>query len=987
MFKIKFVFTFLLFFLCSSPQGLQAQTDPRIHWKEIETKDAFWLFDAKHQEVAEYYIMQFERAKAQVVPLFKETSRKMTILLVDNTDMSNGSAQVTPQPLITLFLVNPSTHSSIGEFQNQVYELLVHEYTHILNMEPVHGWIRPFYWVFGSTARPNMMLPRWYTEGLAVYTESALSENGGRLRSQYLESLSRALTLENKWKDYPLDELNDVQWDWLGGSRAYLFGGILWDNITREGGDEIIYKLNQNYSRRIPFLLTGPLKNHLGSDFNQQLERAYDYWNKRSLEQIQRIREKPTLDGKTVAAGENELVYAPSISPDGLWMAYITDNPEGDGHVMLTLRHPRHGFMGYEPKKILDSTEAQSLNWHPAATGFVFERIGRHKRFYRFYDLYFYDLKTNKSTRLTRGARAHQACFSPRGDKLYFLTNRAASKNIEVMDWQTKTTKTLYKAPLGDDLRHLSCIDKDNLLLVEQLPNKSPHLSRLSLADNSMKVVFEKYPVRFLKQTSKGTLISSRQTGVENLYLFENESLETAKAITNSLTRAFQGEIDPLDDSLYYSQSSAQGSRLLRMSGAQWESLDDLPPQVEPLFTPRREASQQATPRLPKGQKTTIQIGKRDGKQDIQEEQTTAREQAPKTQTSRDFRPWRYLYPNHWIPFVYLVDGGQLYQAMTSAGDPMGINNISLIGQWDTLTRKPGVSLSYLNNSTPLTLGGSVSDVYNYFFNDGSTLHFTNVQFLASYRLDNTAIGRNTNAGRLSFRWRYSGLNFNNQNYIRQGPQLEFNYSKLRSKANDISPSAGWRFDLGHREYLSNLGNIDYSESYTHLGSFWSSFTPKRHVFYLGINASYAPELSNSFFATSTLAGPFINPQITNTSFMQRGYPTGVFIARNIVNTNAEYRFPVASIFSGWTQPPFFIKNLQGSFVFDATSLDGLYSDSALRASRPADFGRWFTGYGIELESNVQVGFHVPVTFTLGLYYGEDLNSFGGFNTFFNIRL
>lgn len=193
--------------------------------------------------------------------------------------------------------------------------------------------------------------------------------------------------------------------------------------------------------------------------------------------------------------------------------------------------------------------------------------------------------------------------------------------------------------------------------------------------------------------------------------------------------------------------------------------------------------------------------------------------------------------------------------------------------------------------------------------------------------------------------------------------------------------------ELGHSEYLEDLGNVDYGETYAHLGTFWSSFTPQRHVLYLGFNGSYAPELFNSLFQTSTLAGPFFNPQIVNTAFLQRGYPTGVFLARNILNINMEYRFPLFDIFRGLTGPPVFFKNIQAAFVFDASTLDGRYSETSTRGIRATDFGRFFTGYGLELESNMTAAFFVPVTFTLGLYYGEEQESFGGFTTFFNVRL
>lgn len=938
------------------PQGLQAQVDPDIEWKEIETDSAYWIFDAKQRSVAEHYILQFERAKEQVYPLFKEIPRKMTVLLIDNTDLANGSAMVTPRPIVTLFTVSPSGNSSIGEFKDHIHELLTHEYTHILNMEPTNGWMSPLYWIFGSVAHPNMILPRWYTEGLAVYTESLLSNNGGRLNSQYLEGLARALTLEKRWNQFPLSDLNDNHLDWLSGSRAYLFGGILWDSIAREKGIDVLYKFNQSYSRRIPYLLDGVIETHVGNDYETQLKKAYDFWQMRAQKQIDIVKSKPQLNGDLVNFTEGYL-SSPRVSPDGASMAFLASDNEGFGHVYLTPRNPQKGFRGSKPERVLAKTQTQTLVWNPAATGFLYEKIDIRNIYNRYYDLYFYDLQSKKSKRITKGARSHHACFSPDGKVLYFLENTPSGKKIVGMDWSTQAKESLYQSPIGDDLRYLSCPDASTLLFVEHFPGKDAHIAKLDLPSKTKSIRFEKYPINFLKMTQKGPLFSSAESGIENLYLLENE--QGPKAITNSVTRVMDGDLDPLDDSLYLTQLTGDGAKLFSLEKKQWEGLPATPPKVEPIvdWEYAKADRQHLLARGPAEQSSLLQ------------------------KKERDFSPWRYLYPNYWIPFLYVVDGGTIYQAQTAFGDPLGINSVSVTGQWDTLTEKPGVSASYINNSLPVSLGVGVSDVHNYFYSNRTTLHYTNGSFLMGYRLrfmDNT---------RVLFKWNYSSLDTNNNVFVRQGPQLELSYGHTKQNNNDISPSSGWRGQLGHKNFLADAGNISYGETYAHVGTFWSSFTPKRHVFYLGLNGSYAPQLPRLIFGSTTLAGPFFNPQIVNTSFLQRGYPTGLFIGNNIINANAEYRFPLLSVFKGFYEPPVFLKNLQGNFVFDATTLDGLYSSRNFRSSQFAEIGRVFTGYGFELESNINVGFHVPVSFVLGIYYGVERESYGGLTTFFNVRL
>ena len=955
--KTLFIFLLINFTLFLCPQGLQAQVDPSIEWKEIETEDAYWLFDAKHQELAEYYIWQFERAKSPVIKLFKETSRKMTVVISDHTDSANGSARVSPHPYITIYPVLPSANSSIGEFKDSVHEILVHEYTHILNMEPVHGFMSPLYWIFGSIAHPNMILPRWYTEGLAVYTESKFSQNGGRLNSQFIESLARSLTLEKKWRDYPLSQLNDHHFDWLGSTRAYLFGGILWDSITRDGGIETVYEFNQSYSRRVPYFLDGVIESKFNRNYDEQLERAYDYWRNKSQEQIDIVSSQPQITGRLLRRSHSTDL-SPSISPDGEWLVFLSNNVSGRGHINIILRHPKKGFLGYKPILVEKNTKAHNINWHPAATGFVYEKLETHDLYYRYNDLYFYDLRTRKSKRLTTGKRAHHSCFSPTGDYLYYLQNIAGTKQITSLDLKNNKEEVLYKGAIGDNLQFLTCPSKNFLLFVEQKPNSDPHISKLILSSRQKTVFFNKLPVSFIKWTYQGLLFASKASGIENLYLAVNpETPFTYKAITNSKTGVTEGDMDPLVDDLYYSQYTADGPKIFTLKGAQWESLPDTPPKVSPIVD--------YVSQTPESQK----------------EETPQRETSSALKSS-NFSPWRYLYPNHWIPFLYVLDGGTLYQASTSAGDPLGKNTYNLTGQWDTLTKKAGAAFSYINSSTPVSLGVGVADIHSYFYSTQDVLHFSNYSALAGWRFGFS------DKLKFLFKWNYSRLDFTSNEFTRQGPQLQVSYSSVKQEGDQISASSGWNAQLGHKNYLADFGNTSYGETYAHLGTFWSSFVPDKHAFYLALNGSYAPKLNNTFFATSTLAGPFQNLNSANTSFLQRGYPTGTFVAKNIVNTNAEYRFPLFSIFKGWTGPPVFFKNLHGSFILDATSLDGRFSSSKTKQLEFTEFGdKWFTGYGMELHSNMNVGFHVPIKLTLGLYYGQDPDSFGGFTTFFNVTL
>jgi predicted nucleic acid-binding protein len=75
-----------------------------------------------------------------------------TIVLTDDTDSSNGSAQVLPYNLIRLYVTAPESVSVLNDHDDWMYGLVVHEYAHILHLDNITGLAahNNFLIIFGS---------------------------------------------------------------------------------------------------------------------------------------------------------------------------------------------------------------------------------------------------------------------------------------------------------------------------------------------------------------------------------------------------------------------------------------------------------------------------------------------------------------------------------------------------------------------------------------------------------------------------------------------------------------------------------------------------------------------------------------------------------------------------------------------------------------------------------------------------------------------
>ncbi|RYZ75384.1 MAG: hypothetical protein EOP05_07990, partial [Proteobacteria bacterium] len=249
--------------------------DPKVKWSMIETPHFTVIYDSRQQSLGRLYAAQAEQAFALVAPAFGVWPKKTVLIVDDGTDLSNGSAMAWPYPTITAYPVLPLSGDVVGEYGDWGLELLTHEYTHILNFEPATGIFKPLRWVFGSIVRPNALLPRWYSEGLAVEMETRTSKFG-RLRSASFLSIARAMVEEGSLRKEDIGRINESIPEWPGGNRPYLMGALVWDEITRRGGDKIIGELNLAYSRSLPFLIDRPLKARLGVDYATLLSSVYD---------------------------------------------------------------------------------------------------------------------------------------------------------------------------------------------------------------------------------------------------------------------------------------------------------------------------------------------------------------------------------------------------------------------------------------------------------------------------------------------------------------------------------------------------------------------------------------------------------------------------------------------------------------------------------------------------------------------------------------
>src|SRR6185503_7788687 len=174
------------------------------------------------------------------------------VVLVDQTELANGSASPLPYDTIVVTAAWPAGSDFIGNTDDWLRLVFTHEYTHIIHLDQSAGWARFVRGVFGRLplAFPNLFLPAWQIEGLATYEESAITDTGrlhaGDFRAVVAEA-ARAGRLE------PLGRVNGGLTDWPSGAAAYAYGLGFHAYLAERYGPDRLAILADATARRVPF--------------------------------------------------------------------------------------------------------------------------------------------------------------------------------------------------------------------------------------------------------------------------------------------------------------------------------------------------------------------------------------------------------------------------------------------------------------------------------------------------------------------------------------------------------------------------------------------------------------------------------------------------------------------------------------------------------------------------------------------------------------
>lgn len=925
-----------------------AAVHPEIQWKKITTEHFEVIFDAAQAELGALYASRLEESYRRLAPFFPEAPQKTIVALQDRTDTTNGSATAFPYPLIVVYPVLPNTADTLSEYGDWALDLATHEYTHILSFHQHSEPVTTLRSIFGSIVTPNILLPRWYLEGVAVYTETRLGQHG-RLRSPFQDAMIRAWVEEGRWNDFDLAEINETTIPtWPTGARPYIFGSLYWAHLIKEHGDKTIANLHTRYGGRVPYFLDAPFLDETSMSYEAFYDRLKFEIETMARKQLQDLRNLPFTQSQNLEL-KGITQTNPAISPDGSKLLYVSRNDNGKKSLVILSREDATQPFSKESKSIqfedadqIDMTVRAGdapaagaigqVSWFADSKRIVYDKVDSINRFQSFADLYLVDIETQKTIRLSRGLRARDASPSPDQNQLAFVKIEGGKTHLAVMELAGKSVKILHSPALQTRIANPTWLDDQTIAFTERNAFGAESLRTLDISSGEMKEASTGFRVTTqAKLTTKGMLVLSPHSGVLNAYRLD-ANLTNPRPITHVNSGVLGADLDPATGDLYFSLITAEGVRLHRLPAANFVETENLPT-LKPLYN-----------EIVSGD-TTIAPN-------------------PDAYAIEEYSPISYLMPRYWLPLLAYDQRGIYAQVSTSSADPLQKHAYSVTAGWDSYLKKGNWNLAYINNNYEPQLTFISANTNSYLVEKSIATEEKLAAIEALWPMMDWNQDTST-----SFGWTYRQKTIQGSGVQRVGPSLGIKYGTVSQGVAQISPETGLQASLLYTNYLADMSDLSYQQVFGKFQYYFNKGLPAHHVLYFSTIAvatdKSLSDLNTLFYGVSSVGSNITNESL---AIPVRGYLTGQFTGTKIHQATMEYRFPLVGVYQGRGILPLFVKRFHAAVLGDAISLKGFAYSQKSRAFKPEDLSRVYASTGVELNVDTTLGYAFPLTFTVAYY-------------------
>ncbi len=504
--KIYFLILLLL------PYMLNAGSyDPSLKWRQIETNHFFIYYPSYLRTMAVRVGWMAEDIYEKLTPFMRwSPTEKTNIVLIDNTDQANGYTTFTPRNRIKLFLTPPALESQLDTYYDWLYLVLTHEFTHTLHIDQNSGLAtitRQLAGRFEATpwlifpSIPVALFPSWLHESIAVYNETKFTR-GGRGRSTYADMVVYTALLDGNFPS--ISQLLTPPPQWPAGYLPYIFGEKFLAFLVKRYGKKALYR-----SFRLERNLILPLWYEILHVFayGNLAETDWEAWKRslwRKASQKNWYIEKDLLKISPFTWTHT----APACSTNLIF--YLEDTGDRWQSIVKWKNGKREKIVsGYILPYISISKNGNEI---------VYSKLEVFKKYYYFSDIYLYDLKKKRESRLTTGRRLRYPVFINKN--IYALQVTFGAVHLVKLNKQGRILKK-YLIPGADNGGFLVYDNFNKRILLTLHKNGAAFISAFDLKSKSFHDLTDASALDFYPYPlSKNSFLFASNRGRNGFHLF-----------------------------------------------------------------------------------------------------------------------------------------------------------------------------------------------------------------------------------------------------------------------------------------------------------------------------------------------------------------------------------------------------------------------------------------------------------------------------------
>ena len=551
----------ILLFLLFIPFVIAAQfvnygTDPAsLKWRQSKTKHFKLIYPAGNDSMAYNYARFLEMAYPHEMKTMNHSiKRRFPVILHPGNMLSNGMVAYAPRRMELL-----PTPSPILYAQSWDKQLVLHESRHILQTDKLmQGVFKPFYYLFGEQVSgvSSFAVPRWFFEGDAVVTETALSNSGrGRLSEFHMPFRAQMTDGDffsfDKWYMGSYKDFTSTYYGLGYHMTAYArqaYGPDIWDKVT--------HRFPRRFFAIPPF--SNALKHYTGVNTKRLFEDTYSYLNKEWSRQDSLFQSSGFADKQDVLSNETKLYTSyryPIEVSEGTIVALKSGLEEVNALVEIKNgKENRLAYLGSINSRLILSQN--KIYWTEYISGLRWT----HQNYSVLKCL---DLETRKISVLTKHDRLLTPAISGDGLKAAFSRpEKEGGNKVLLMGMDAQNETTLFNVPENAFVKDLVFMGDDRLAVLV-IGNNGIRLLSLDCSTSEWEEILAPVSVNIssLYYQDNTLYFESGADGTNNIYRLNLVS-NKPEQITTSRFGAFTPSLSEDGTRLFFADYHAKGYRI-----------------------------------------------------------------------------------------------------------------------------------------------------------------------------------------------------------------------------------------------------------------------------------------------------------------------------------------------------------------------------------------------------------------------------------------